>query len=309
MEREVPEVYDILDEIIQDHPVLLNRAPTLHRLGVQAFMPKLVEGKAIQLHPLACAAFNADFDGDQMAVHVPLSTEAKLEARNIILAQNNILSPANGKPIATPSQDMVLGLFYLTKMVTNHARYAKAKTDEDRRRLMPHFASTEEVVMAYNHGRVKLQEEIVVRLKDGRRVTATAGRVLFARVLPAEVDYFDAEKSRNFANQVMTKGMLGQIVAVAHKNVGKARTARMLDDMKSLGFGFAKQGGISICVDDMVIPADKHKIIDAARKKVDAIVKGHAAGHIVYDERYSKIVHEWTVASEEVARQIGRAHV
>ena len=304
MEREAPEVYDILEEIIEDHPVLLNRAPTLHRLGVQAFMPKLVEGKAIQLHPLACAAFNADFDGDQMAVHVPLSTEAKLEARNIILAENNILSPANGKPIATPSQDMVLGLFYLTKIVPNAQRFGKAKTEEERKALKPCFASTEEVVMAYNHGRVMLQEEIRVRLADGRIVDATPGRVLFARVLPAEVDYFDAVKNRNFANQVMTKGMLGQIVAVSHKRVGKARTARMLDEMKSLGFGFAKQGGISICVDDMVIPSDKQKIIDAARKRVDGIVKAHSEGHIVYDERYSKIVHEWTVASEAVAQQL-----
>src|SRR5690606_11209401 len=148
MEREAPEVYDILEDIIKDHPVLLNRAPTLHRLGVQAFMPKLVEGKAIRLHPLSCTAFNADFDGDQMAVHVPLSTEAKLEAINLMLAENINPSPANGKPISTPAQDMVLGLFYLTKVVANEERYASAKTEEERLKLNPRFASREEAIMA-----------------------------------------------------------------------------------------------------------------------------------------------------------------
>src|SRR5690606_8244897 len=164
MEREAPEVYDILEDIIKDHPVLLNRAPTLHRLGVQAFMPKLVEGKAIRLHPLSCTAFNADFDGDQMAVHVPLSTEARLEATNLMLAENNILSPANGKPIATPAQDMVLGLFYITKAVANDDRYAGAKTDEEKRKLVPHFSSPAEALMALDHKRVTLHEEIMVRI-------------------------------------------------------------------------------------------------------------------------------------------------
>lgn len=303
MEREAPEVYDILDDIIKDHPVLLNRAPTLHRLGVQAFMPKLVEGKAIRLHPLSCAAFNADFDGDQMAVHVPLSTEAKLEAKSIILAENNILSPANGKPIATPSQDMVLGIFYVTKLVPNDERYAKAKNDRDRARLLPRFSSPSECVTALNYEAVQLQEEVVVRLNDGRKVHTTPGRVLFASVLPKEVDFFDEESddTRKWANKVLTKGQLAQIVALAHKRVGNFGTARMLDDMKQLGYGFAKRGGISISMNDMVIPPQKQGILDAARKNVEQVQKHYSRGLITFGERYSKIVHEWSLATDQVA--------
>ena len=254
MEKEAPEVYDILDEIIKDHPVMLNRAPTLHRLSVQAFMPKLIEGKAIQLHPLACTAFNADFDGDQMAVHVPLSTEARLEAKNLMLAENNILSLANGRPIATPAQDMVLGLFYLTKVVRNTNRIAKDATDEQRKKAMPRFSSVDECVMALNYGAVKLHEEVFVRLADGYMADTTPGRAVFARVLPPEINYFDPKVGKSFANQVMTKGQLGQIVATTHKRCGKKVTARLLDDMKSLGYSYAKRAGISICMDDMVIP-------------------------------------------------------
>ncbi len=304
MEREAPEVYDILDDIIKDHPVLLNRAPTLHRLGVQAFMPKLVEGKAIQLHPLACSAFNADFDGDQMAVHVPLSVEAKLEARNIILAENNILSPANGKPLSTPSQDMVLGLFYLTKIVPNRERYASCKNDKERQSAIPKFANPAECVMAFNHKRVKLQEEVIVRLDDGRKVHSSPGRILFAQTLPREVDYFDEKANKSFANQVMTKGVLGQIVSVAHKRVGKAATAKMLDQMKQMGYYFAKRGGISICVDDMLVPAKKNAILEDAGKKADAILDSFNRGLIVMEERYSKIVQEWSMATERVAREL-----
>lgn len=309
MERETPEVYDILDDIIKDHPVLLNRAPTLHRLGVQAFMPKLVEGKAIRLHPMSCAAFNADFDGDQMAVHVPLSTEAKLEAKNICLAENNVLSPATGKPIATPTQDMVLGLFYLTKMVENKERFKGAKTEQEKERRMPHFASPEEVVLALNHKKVKLQEEIIVRLAANmnlRKVRTTPGRVLFSRVLPDEIDFFDEtnDDTKKFANQVLTKSQLGHVVAVAHKRVGNQATARMLDDMKDLGYGFAKRGGISISVNDMVIPLTKQKILDAARIKVEQVQKHYERGLVTYGERYSKIIHEWSLATDEVAKEM-----
>ncbi|MBX7244511.1 MAG: DNA-directed RNA polymerase subunit beta' [Candidatus Sumerlaeaceae bacterium] len=299
MEREAPEVYDILDDIIKDHPVLLNRAPTLHRLGVQAFMPKLVEGKAIQLHPLACAAFNADFDGDQMAVHVPLSTEAKLEAKNLMLAENNILSPATGKPIATPTQDMVLGLFYMTKVVPNDERYAGAKNDKDRERLVPRFSSPEEAVMALNHKQIKLHEEILVRQHDGRKVKTSAGRTLIASVLPPEVDYYDAANS--FANQVLTKGQLSQLVHAAHKRVGKTATAIMLDNLKGLGYYYAKRGGISISMNDMVIPPSKHKILDAARKRVEEVQKHYSRGLVTFGERYSKIIHEWSLATDQVA--------
>ena len=365
MEREAPEVYDILDDIIRDHPVLLNRAPTLHRLGVQAFMPKLVEGKAIRLHPMACAAFNADFDGDQMAVHVPLSTEAKLEARTMILAENNILSPANGKPIATPTQDMVLGLFYMTKMVQNEVRYADIgvpATDKDaklpsyndlglllkdvrpaRRKAgdvrptaaladpnqpvrfvisatpdgketarvatardfvsaIPVFSSLEEVVFAYAHKKVSLQELIRIGTGSGREVDTTPGRAVFATTLPPEVDFFD--EALSFANQPLTKGQLGLIAAVVHKRVGNKRTAMCLDEMKNLGYGNAKSAGISICVDDMIIPGQKTAILERARKKVDETMAQYNKGLITYGERYSKIIHEWSLATDAVAAEM-----
>ncbi|MCX7718280.1 MAG: DNA-directed RNA polymerase subunit beta' [Candidatus Sumerlaeaceae bacterium] len=299
MEKEAPEVYDILDDIIKDHPVLLNRAPTLHRLGVQAFMPKLVEGKAIQLHPLACTAFNADFDGDQMAVHVPLSTEAKLEAKNLMLAENNILSPANGRPTATPSQDMVLGLFYMTKMVPNEERYAKAKTDKDRERLMPRFASTDECILAYNHKQVTLHEEVLVRLEPGRMVKTTPGRVIFSKVLPPEVSFFDPKFS--FANTVLTKGQLGQIVATVHKLVGKVATSRMLDEMKSLGYYHAKRGGISISMRDMVIPAEKDQVIANATREVEKVQAARNVGNLTESEKYSQVVQIWTRATDRIS--------
>lgn len=304
IEQEAPEVYDCLEAIIKDHPVLLNRAPTLHRLGVQAFMPKLIEGKAIQLHPLACAAFNADFDGDQMAVHVPLSVEAILEAKRLMMAENNILLPASGKPVAVPSQDVVLGLFYLTKMVPNDKRYESAKDEKERQALMPSFASPEEVIMALNHKQVDLHEEILVRLADGRRVRTTPGRVVFAQILPPEVDFFDTKSNPSFANQVQTKKILAQIVAVAHKRVGKKRTAELLDKMKDLGFYYAKRAGISMCIDDLVVPATKRQIIEKARKRVLQTMEQSAKGLISNEERYQKVIHEWNLAAEELARDL-----
>lgn len=304
IEAEAPEVYDCLESIIADHPVLLNRAPTLHRLGVQAFMPKLIEGKAIQLHPLACAAFNADFDGDQMAVHVPLSVEAILEAKRLMMAENNILLPASGKPVAVPSQDVVLGLFYLTKAIPNAQRYAGAASEEEKKALKPKFASPEEVVMALNYGRVKLHEEVLVRLPDGRRIETTPGRVVFAQILPPEVGFFDKEKNPTYANQVQTKKTLAQIVAVAHKLVGKKRTAEMLDRLKDLGFSYAKRAGISMCVDDLVIPPKKQQIIEKTRKKVAEIHDQFKNGLISNHERYQKVIHEWNLAAEEVAREL-----
>ncbi len=305
IESEAPEVYDCLESIISDHPVLLNRAPTLHRLGVQAFMPKLIEGKAIQLHPLACAAFNADFDGDQMAVHVPLSVEAILEAKRLMMAENNILLPASGKPVAVPSQDVVLGLFYLTKLVPNPERYAGAKDEQEKKALKPKFSSPQEVIMAFNYGQVKLHEEISVRLPDGRRVeTTTPGRVIFSQILPPEIEFFDTAKNPTYANQVQTKKTLGQIVALAHKRVGKKRTAEMLDRMKELGFYYAKRAGISMCVDDLVIPAKKHEIIARTRERVKKIEQQFRQGLISNNERYQKVVHEWNLAAEEVAREL-----
>ncbi len=289
IEKEEPVVYDILDDIIRDHPVMLNRAPTLHRLGVQAFMPKLVEGKAIQLHPLACAAFNADFDGDQMAVHVPLSTEAKLEARLLMLAQNNILSPANGFPIASPSQDMVLGCFYLTKMMRGRKGEGMI------------FASPDECETAYQYGAVDLQAEVKVRI-EGKVVQTTPGRIMFARKLPAELSYFDPESV--FYNAVMTKKMLVQLVDRAHEKCGSKRTAEMLDSIMALGFEFARRGGISICIDDMKIPETKHKILREASRNVDKVQKRYAQGSITNEERYFDVINIWSHASENVARDM-----
>ncbi len=304
IESDAREVYECLESIIADHPVLLNRAPTLHRLGVQAFLPKLIEGKAIQLHPLACAAFNADFDGDQMAVHVPLSVEAIQEAKRLMMAENNILLPASGKPVAVPSQDMVLGLFYLTKMIPNRERFAGAKDDSERAALMPKFSSFDEVVMALNHRRVKLHEEILVRMPDGRRVKTTPGRVVFAQILPAEVEFFDEKKRPTYANQVQTKKSLAQIVAVAHKHVGKKRTAEMLDKMKDLGFYYARKAGISMCVEDLVVPPRKQEIIEKTRRRVMEIQDQAARGLKTPGERYQEVIHQWNLAAEEIAREL-----
>ncbi|MBN1478456.1 DNA-directed RNA polymerase subunit beta', partial [Candidatus Sumerlaeota bacterium] len=289
MEREEPVVYDILDEIIADHPVLLNRAPTLHRLGVQAFMPKLVEGKAIRLHPLACAAFNADFDGDQMAVHVPLSVEAKMESKMLMLAENNILSPANGRPIATPSQDVVLGCYYLTKL-------RKGAPGEGMC-----FASPDEVELAHALGRVALHAEISVRVK-GRTVRTTPGRVIFSRILPEEIDYYDP--ANDFCNELMTKKNLGAIVALAHKISGAVKTAQMLDDMKNLGFEFAKRGGVSIAVGHMIIPPTKADILGSAKLEVQQVEADYSNGVITNGERYNRVIDIWTHATDKVGAQL-----
>jgi DNA-directed RNA polymerase subunit beta' len=289
METEEPVVYDILDEIISDHPVLLNRAPTLHRLGVQAFMPKLVEGKAIRLHPLACAAFNADFDGDQMAVHVPLSVEAKMECKLLMMAENNILSPASGGPIATPSQDVVLGCYYLTKA----RRGGRGKGMS--------FSSPEEAEMAHALGHVDLHAEVSVRV-NGRTVKTTPGRVIFAQILPEEVDFFDPEQ--DFSNELMTKKNLGAIVAMAHKAAGHRKTAKMLDDIKNLGFEHAKRAGISIAVDHMIVPPDKFDILSEARKQVRRVEADYAKGVITNGERYNRVIDIWTHATDKVAGEM-----
>lgn len=289
IEKEDPVVYDILDDVIRDHPVLLNRAPTLHRLGVQAFMPKLVEGKAIRLHPLACPAFNADFDGDQMAVHVPLSAEARMEARFLMLAQYNINSPASGRPIATPSQDVVLGLFYLTKMVSKQKGSGMV------------FATPEEAITALQYEAIHLQADIRVRI-DGKLVNTTAGRILFNQVLPADVSYLDP--STPFFNEVMTKRTLSRIVDVVHKKHGPHVTAEMLDRMKDLGYEYAKKGGTSICVDDMIIPETKGKILADATAEVAQVQKRYEAGTITNEERYFDVVNIWSHASEAVANDM-----
>ena len=289
MEREDPVVYDILDDIIQGHPVMLNRAPTLHRLGIQAFLPRLVEGKAIRLHPLACAAFNADFDGDQMAVHIPLSTEAVLETKMIMLAQNNILSPSSGKPVATPSQDIVLGLFYLTKMIKGLKGEGMI------------FSSGEECISAHNQGVVDLQAEVKVRL-EGRIVDTSPGRIIFARVLPEEISYFDEEW--DFAGEVLTKKIIGRIAHEIHKMFGAEPTATVLDAMKDLGFEYAKRGGISICIDDMLIPDHKAEILDSSRAEALKVVGQWEKGVLTANERYNKVIDIWTHATETMASEM-----
>jgi DNA-directed RNA polymerase subunit beta' len=331
MEREEAVVYDILEDVIKDHPVLLNRAPTLHRLGVQAFMPKLVEGKAIRLHPLSCAAFNADFDGDQMAVHVPLSIEARLESKMLMLAENNILAPSNGKPIATPSQDIVLGCFYLTKMRHNAMKgdYRERwkgpdgkiqsfnRPDLERARQAPDFATKykfvgkqgiystpEEAVMAYEHGRLSLHAEILVRFpnymgsNETRMAFTSVGRLIFRNALPKQMDFLE------FANEVMTKKVLGQVVGVAHKQHGAKACAEVLDNIKNLGFQFAKAGGISICIQDMIIPDSKPGILKLAQDRLGRINKDYSSGNLTDEERYHNVISTWTQATDEVTRDL-----
>ena len=264
VDRKDPIVWDILENVLKGHPVLLNRAPTLHRLGIQSFQPKLVEGKAIQLHPLVCTAFNADFDGDQMAVHLPLGNAAILEAQMLMLASHNILNPANGTPITVPSQDMVLGLYYITK---------GRRTDEGRVVLGQDqtFYSPEEVIIAYNERKIDLHAFIKVKAfvkeKDGsivnKIIETTVGRVLFNQRVPVEVGYI---------NELLTKKSLRDIIGDVVKNTGMARAAQFLDDIKELGFQMAFQGGLSFNLQDLNIPAEKAHLIEQASKEVEEVM-------------------------------------
>ena len=239
VERETEDVWDTLSEVVREYPVLLNRAPTLHRLGIQAFEPILIEGKAIQLHPLVCAAFNADFDGDQMAVHVPLSIEAQIEARVLMMSTNNILSPANGEPIIVPSQDIVLGIYYMTR----EKAFARGENHI--------FSSPDEVRIAYDAGQLDLHARIVVRL-NGERVQTTTGRILLWEIVPDSMG-FDA------VNKVMTKKELKKLIGDSYRFAGTKDTVILADRLKDLGYKFATQAGISVCMDNMVIPAAKRK--------------------------------------------------
>ena len=284
VEKERPEVWDVLDEVIKDHPVMLNRAPTLHRLGIQAFEPVLIEGKAIQLHPLVCAAFNADFDGDQMAVHLPLGLEAQMEARTLMLATNNILSPANGRPIVIPTQDIVLGIYWMTK------ERPKSKGEG---LIFPNFSS---VRMAYDRDAVDLQAIIKVRV-DGKMVDTTVGRVLLKEVLPEEVPF-------ETINRLLRKKELGGIVMASFRMAGSERTIRLLDDLKSLGFSYANQSGLSICIDDMQIPRRKAELLDLAEKKVAEVQNQYTEGLITDGERYNKVVDIWADVTEVIASEV-----
>ncbi|QJD96943.1 DNA-directed RNA polymerase subunit beta' [Mucilaginibacter robiniae] len=286
VDRKDPLVWDILENVLKGHPVLLNRAPTLHRLGIQAFQPKLVEGKAIQLHPLTCTAFNADFDGDQMAVHVPLGNAAILEAQILMLASHNILNPANGTPITVPSQDMVLGLYYITK---------GRKTDEKRvvKGQGLSFYSAEEVIIAYNEKKVDLHAFIKVKAnvkeRDGsivnKLIETTVGRVLFNQHVPEEVGYI---------NELLTKKSLRDIIGDVVKNTGMARAAQFLDDIKELGFQMAFRGGLSFNLQDVNIPAQKVDLIEQASKEVEEVMSNYNMGFITNNERYNQIIDIWT---------------
>ncbi|NCB97402.1 MAG: DNA-directed RNA polymerase subunit beta', partial [Bacteroidia bacterium] len=281
VDRKDPVIWDILENAMKGHPVLLNRAPTLHRLGIQAFQPKLIEGKAIQLHPLACTAFNADFDGDQMAVHLPLGNAAILEAQLLMLGSHNILNPANGAPITVPSQDMVLGLYYMTKKRPN------AKGEGMR------FYGPEEVIIGHNEGRLDLHAEIEVRLpknfcdlSQGYELKkTTAGRILFNQVVPKEVGYI---------NEVLTKKSLRDIISNVLKVAGVARTSQFLDDIKGIGYTMAFKGGLSFNLADVLVPKEKESLIEDGYKQVENIMSSFNMGLITNNERYNQIIDIWT---------------
>ncbi|NAS29676.1 DNA-directed RNA polymerase subunit beta' [Flavobacteriaceae bacterium R38] len=286
IDKKEPVVWDILENVLKGHPVLLNRAPTLHRLGIQAFQPKLIEGKAIQLHPLVCTAFNADFDGDQMAVHLPLGPEAILEAQLLMLASHNILNPANGSPITVPSQDMVLGLYYMTKM-------RKSTPDHPIKGQGLTFYSAEEVIIAHNEKKVEINASIKVRAKDFNEngelvpqiIETTVGRVLFNEVVPNEAGY---------VNEVLTKKSLRDIIGNILKVTSVPATAEFLDKIKNMGYKFAFQGGLSFSLGDIIIPAEKHTMIDDANKQVDDIMMNYNMGLITNNERYNQVIDIWT---------------
>lgn len=284
VEKERPEVWDVLDEVIREHPVILNRAPTLHRLGMQAFDPVLVEGKAILLHPLVCAAFNADFDGDQMAVHVPLSIEAQIETRVLMMSTNNILSPANGRPLTVPSQDMVLGCYWLTQERPGAKGEGKV------------LYSPEEVRIAYDAGELEEHAKIKVRIQ-GVLVDTTVGRVLFGEVLPAGIDF-------SCVNQVSTKKEMAKLIDLVYRQAGPHETVIMLDKLKNLGFFYATKAGVSICIDNMHIPTKKEELIKSAQREVVGVESQYAEGLITNGERYNKAIDIWAHVSEQVANEM-----
>ena len=293
VDRKDPVVWDILEYVMKGHPVLLNRAPTLHRLGIQAFQPKLIEGKAIQLHPLSCTAFNADFDGDQMAVHLPLGNEAVLEAQLLMLASHNILNPANGAPITVPSQDMVLGLYYITKFRPS----AKGEGLT--------FYSPEEATIAYNEGRVDLHAKVKVRVNDvtadgqpiNHLVETSVGRVMVNEFVPEEVGYI---------NEILTKKSLRDIIGKVIATCGVARTAQFLDDIKDLGYYMAFKGGLSFNLEDVIIPAEKTELVKEGYEEVDNIVMEYSMGAITNNERYNKIIDVWGTVNTKLSNILMR---
>jgi len=295
VEREGPEVWDILEEVIREHPVLLNRAPTLHRLGIQAFEPLLVEGKAIQLHPLVCTAFNADFDGDQMAVHVPLSLESQLEARALMMSSNNILSPANGDPIIVPSQDVVLGLYYMTR------------TRVGARGEGMYFSDVGEVHRAYESRSIDLQAKIKVRLREHirsetgslterrRLVETSVGRALLSEILPKGLSF-------DIINTDMTKKTISATINACYRALGLKETVVFADQLMYTGFQYATRSGVSFGIDDIVIPEQKTKLVAAADREVKEIQDQYSSGLVTNGERYNKVVDIWSRANDQVAK-------
>ncbi|MDP9034339.1 MAG: DNA-directed RNA polymerase subunit beta' [Myxococcota bacterium] len=307
VEKERPEVWDILEEVITEHPVLLNRAPTLHRLGIQAFEPVLIEGKAIQLHPLVCAAFNADFDGDQMAVHVPLSIEAQMEARVLMMSTNNILSPANGRPIINPTQDIVLGLYYATR----ERKFAKGcyregsltvdKKGHVEGYLRGEYAGVDEVRMAYDHGQVTLHSGIRVRVPDGegkrRIISTTVGRCLIAEVLPEGLPF-------DLVNKTLDKKALSALIDACYRKHRNKATVLLADRLRTLGFDYATRAGVSICMDHMVIPKAKGVLLGEAQAEVQLVIDQYQEGLITDGERYNKIVDIWAGVADKVTQEM-----
>lgn len=284
VEKGAKEVWDVLDEVVTERSVILNRAPTLHRLGMQAFEAVLIEGKAIQLHPLVCAAFNADFDGDQMAVHVPLSVEAQVEARVLMMSTNNILSPANGDPIIIPSQDIVLGLYYMTREREGVKGEGKV------------FSDAAEARIAFDYDAVDLQAKIIVRI-EGEMVETTMGRVLLGDLLPATVPYAEV-------NKVMSKKALGGLIDYTYRHAGTKNTVLLADRLKDIGYEFATRSGISICIDDMKIPAAKEILVAKAENEVADVAQQYSDGLITSGEKYNKVVDIWSKVTEDVANKM-----
>ncbi|MBK8981443.1 MAG: DNA-directed RNA polymerase subunit beta' [Ignavibacteria bacterium] len=282
IDKRTPEVWDILENVINGHPVLLNRAPTLHRLSIQAFQPVLIEGKAITLHPFVCIAFNADFDGDQMAVHVPLSYEAQLEAQIMMLSSHNILSPQNGAPITIPNQELILGCYYLTKELPGDLGEGKI------------FSSSDEVMLAFDNKKVGMHARIKVRIK-GEIIETTVGRVIFNKIVPEKI---------SFINELLKKKKIIEMINMIYNKVGNLETSVFLDNLKEIGFKYATLGGLSVNIDDIEVPKTKDKIIEEAFLRVDKIEKSKAKGIISENERYNKVIDIWTHVRDEVKRDL-----
>ena len=284
LDNNAPEVWDILEKVIIDHPILLNRAPTLHRLGIQAFEPILIEGKAIQLHPLVCTAFNADFDGDQMAVHVPLSIEAQLEAKILIMSTNNLLSPANGKPLMSPSQDIVLGMYWITAEQDHLLGHGKA------------FANFDQVIAAYDHQKVELHTKIKVRMNH-EMVETTVGRILLFQIIPKEIPFF-------LVNRQLNKKRLGELIDMVYRQAGSIRTVKILDEIKALGYRYATTAGFSISMADMVSPPQKEELLKKAQEEVNEVNMLYHNGIITDRERYNQVIDVWARVTDKVAEEM-----